>query len=59
MAALTSSGVFQRLLEGALLLLGADPAAYSQSLVDQQLLWDNMDTAATSAAFLAGQLANR
>jgi hypothetical protein len=36
-AALTGSGLYQVLLEGALLLLSLDPAAYSQEPEDDQL----------------------
>lgn len=40
--ALVSSGLYQALLEGVLLLLGADPAVYPQTPEMQSQLWDDL-----------------
>jgi hypothetical protein len=50
--ALTSSGLYQVLLEGTLLLLGVDPAAYPQAPEVQLHLWDSLVSAFTSATLL-------
>jgi hypothetical protein len=56
LSALLSSGLFQVLLEGSLLLLGADPAAYPQAPEVQQQLWDSLKDANMAACFLVAVL---
>jgi hypothetical protein len=58
-APLIRSTVFQTMVEGTLLLLQADPAAYPQALEQQQLLWDSLGFSMLTAAFLAGTLGGR
>jgi hypothetical protein len=53
--ALTGSGLYQVLLEGALLLLGLDPAAYSQALDTQVEVSGILKTAVQAAIFLGGR----
>jgi hypothetical protein len=55
--ALTGSGLYQTLLEGTLLLLGTDPAAYPQTPEVQLELWDSLKTASQAGAFLSYDLA--
>jgi hypothetical protein len=53
--ALTGSGLYQVLLEGVLLLLGLDPAAYSQALDTQVELSGILKTAVRTAIILGGR----
>jgi hypothetical protein len=55
--AFTGSGLYQTLLEGTLLLLGTDPAAYPQTPEVQLELWDSLKTASLAGAVLAVELA--
>jgi hypothetical protein len=45
------------LLEGALLLLGADPAAYPQTSQAKQQVWDSISNTMQAAIFLTVELA--
>jgi hypothetical protein len=54
---LLSSGLYQVLLEGALLLLGGDPVAYLPSPTVQQQLGDSLGDAMQVAIFLTVELA--
>jgi hypothetical protein len=59
LSALTNSGLFQTLLEGVLLLLGVDPAAFPQDPESQQHAWDSLKIAHQAGACLALTLAAR
>jgi hypothetical protein len=50
---LRDSGLYQVLLEGNLLLLGADPAAYLQTKAERDELWYSIKRAGQAAVFLA------
>jgi hypothetical protein len=56
-AALRGSGVFQVLLEGSLLLLGVDPAAYSQAPDIQLVLSGSLGVAVRATNSLTQNLA--
>jgi hypothetical protein len=54
---LISSGLYQVLLEGVLLLLGADPAVYPQTPEMQTQLWDNMTNTVQAGIYLTVEVA--
>jgi hypothetical protein len=49
---MAGSGLLQALLEGALLLLAADPAAYPSAAEEQQQLWDALKFTHQASLFL-------
>jgi hypothetical protein len=56
--ALTGSGLYKVLLEGVLLLLGADPAAYPQTSEMQTQLWKSLTNTVQAGIFLTVELAS-
>lgn len=57
---LTSSGLFQTMVEGALLLLATNPATYPQATPEQERqLWLTLWSASSAAMFLGGWLGNK
>lgn len=59
-ACLISSGLFQSLVDGTLLLLATDPAAYPQATAEQeQQLWLTLKSASSAAMFISSCLAAR
>jgi hypothetical protein len=56
---LRGSGLFLILVDGALLLLGTDPAGYPLALGQQQQLWDNLTSALLAADLLVAPLGSR
>lgn len=57
--ALTSSGLYQVLLEGALLLLAQDPAAYPQRSTDGVQVCDILAAANSAGVILGLEIGNR